>query len=74
MTAKEKAKELIEFYKFGNHTVYNWTLDKLEITGPNNKYYKICALKLVDEIINEVRIDYNEHQWYRQVKQEIEKL
>ena len=60
MTAKEKALELVNTFSLPFILTHNES--------------KIFASKAVDEIINNVRTDYHDHQWYRQVKQEIEKL
>ena len=71
MTAKEKAKELVEGF-------YKWvaTLDGTE----NVEFYKAkrCALICVDEILNAPQIGsgwlHKYEPYWTQVKQEIKKL
>jgi len=74
MTPKEKAIELVE--QFIEHTV-EW--DKIKEFAFDSEYHaKQCALIAVDEIFEAL----DEHHWenrnvteyYREVKQEIEKL
>ena len=74
MTPKEKAFELVE--QFMEHTV-EW--DKIKEVAFDSEYHaKKCALIAVDEIFEAL----DEHHWenrnvteyYREVKQEIEKL
>jgi hypothetical protein len=74
MTAKEKAKELVE--KFIEHT-QEWD----EIDGYVNDVYnsKQCALIAVDEMINQCwnyrDIDLERsHDYWQEVKQEIQNL
>lgn len=85
MNPKEKAEELIQFYRFGDNIVYNWTTDKKELIGAKNIYYKECALKVVDEILTTLNYDIRDLDvrgsvlldlisYWREVKQELEKL
>lgn len=63
MTAKEKAEELC--FKFQGEFEMNWTMSKR------------CALISVDEIINVIEDErqvFNWKEYYKEVKQEIEKL
>ena len=73
LTPQEKAQELIQFYRFGDNIVYNWTTDKKELIGANNRYYKECALKVINEVI-EVAYWNSVKEYWKEVKQEIEKL
>ena len=73
LTPQEKAQELIQFYRFGDNIVYNWTTDKKELIGANNRYYKECALKVIDEVI-EVAYWNSVKEYWKEVKQEIEKI
>ena len=79
LTPQEKAQELIQFYRFGDNIVYNWTTDKKELIGANNRYYKECALKVIDEIIKTIEYssqadEMSKISYWQEVKQEIEKL
>jgi len=79
MTPLEKAKELIQFYSFGDNIVYNWTTGKKELIGAKNIYYKECALIAVDEIVNTIEYssqadEMSKKSYWKIVKQEIEKL
>ena len=69
LTPQEKAQELIQFYRFGDNIVYN----KKELIGANNRYYKECALKVINEVI-EVAYWNSVKEYWKEVKQEIEKL
>ena len=66
-TPKEKAEQLL------NRFWFDTTLDELEQA-------KDCALIAVDEILNAIDWDYyegsnqTEHNYYKEVKQELEKL
>ena len=62
MTAKEKAKELIENYEF----VYIQNYSSM-------REVKQCALIAVDEILKVLHTNI-ENRYWQQVKQEIEKL
>jgi hypothetical protein len=72
MTPKEKAEELVEYYaetiepiQFGVILERNW------------KSAKQCALIAVDEILSFIEDDRDGFNWktyYKEVKQEIEKL
>ena len=73
LTPQEKAQELIQFYRFGDNIVYNWTTDKKELIGANNRYYKECALKVINEVI-EVAYWNSVKEYWKEVKQEIEKI
>ena len=67
MTPKEKAEQLL------NRFWFDTTLDELEQA-------KDCALIAVDEILNAIDWDYyegsnqTEHNYYKEVKKELEKL
>jgi len=66
MTSKEKAEELVN--KFSHFTVQ----EKWEL---KNYYAMECALIAVDEILNEYwSHDTKRRDWWKEVKQEIEKL
>jgi len=69
MTPKEKAEELILKFMRLQEPNYNWFHSKLA---------KQCALIAVDEILNalsyKVSSNFEEIQYYVEVKQEIEKL
>ena len=74
MKAKDKAKELVQ-YMLGEHDHYlnlNIEVDKL--------HSKKCALIFVDEMIKELTEEISpsvhgfRHQYWKEVKQEIEKL
>ena len=65
MTAKEKAKELVEkYYAF---------IDFSEVYQPSSKSAKQCALICVDEIVFTLT-DLQVLDYWQEVKQEIEKL
>ncbi len=64
MTPKEKAKDL--FYKMQ----LDWDCDSC-----HNYWAKECALIAVDEILQEYWLHYTKRrEYYKEVKQEIEKL
>jgi hypothetical protein len=72
MTAKDKAKELVEKYQFNG--------DMIDDIRMSEDYAVECALICVDEIINtyptpwsSLDIDPQKEYW-QEVKQEIEKL
>jgi len=79
MTPKEKAEDLI--HKFKKYSYYPKTNDDILFVNELNKNAKQCALTAVNEIINsnphsnplntEV---YSTMDWWKEVKQEIEKL
>jgi hypothetical protein len=66
MTPQEKAKELV--YKFD---------DTMEFSTPQ-RFAKKCALIAVDEILDSLDYDYilfkQQSEYWKEVKQEIEKL
>ena len=64
MTPKEKAKELVEKFKY-----ISYDLDDID-------NHKECALIAVDEIlkIGSVIVDYNTRDYWQEVKKLIEKL
>ena len=64
MTAKEKAKELVDKYHNKSDLLYE-TLSFIQA--------KECALIAVDEILSAIGFSVNDEYW-GQVKQEIEKL
>jgi len=72
MTPKEKAKELVEIFRLK-------VLD-YDGNGINGFKAKQCALIAVDEILNAIDWDYyegsaqTEHNYWKEVKTEIEKL
>ena len=73
MTAKEKAKELVNRFK-ADTVIYTWDDDGYEVdieTSLQNA--KNCALICVDEILNS-HIDSVYEAYYLEVKQEINKL
>lgn len=65
MTPKEKAKELFE--KFDNLLIcsmdVNWDAES-----------KQCALIAVDEILNVPELSFNQNDYWREVKSEIQNL
>lgn len=63
MTAKEKAIELVE--KYSTFSLRNWYED--------NEVSKQCALICVDEILN-ILFQHHKIDYWKEVKQEIEKL
>jgi hypothetical protein len=82
MTPQEKAEQLIEKYKNINHVIFTLIKDK-----PVIWIAKTCAIIAVDEIINSynVLLDINEinngaehifyeQNYWKEVKQEIDKL
>lgn len=70
MTPKEKSKELID--KFGLELSADWDLQ----LSPDIHVAKQCALICVDELIlnNSEEFDFVGVTYWREVKQEIEKL
>jgi len=67
MTPKAKASELYDFFFDGN-------IDFHDITYLHNKA-KEYALKVVDEIIEEIEHpDYDATVYWREIREEIEKL
>ena len=70
MTPKEKSKELID--KFGLELSADWDLQ----LSPDIHVSKQCALIFVDELIlnNSEEFDFVGVTYWREVKQEIEKL
>jgi len=62
MTPKEKAKELVDLFTF---TCREWDFED------NSKK---CALIAVDEIEKEIFTYYERFEYWKEVKQEIEKL
>lgn len=70
MTSKEKAIELVE--QFMEHTV-EW--DNIKEVAFDSEYHaKQCALIAVDEILNTIWEYHLEAEFFKEVKQEIEKL
>jgi hypothetical protein len=75
MTSKEKAKELVDKFKY-NTRAWNFS------NGWEDRFYnaKDCALIAVDEILDAIDWDYYEgsqqtqQNYWKEVKQEIEKL
>ncbi len=67
MTAKDKAKELVEKYQFNG--------DMIDDIRMSEDYAVECALICVDEMLREIpkRFDSEEIYW-EEVKKEIEKL
>ena len=73
MTPKEKAKELID--KYTNLTNDCDCLEYMCICFRIGEYdAKRCALIAADEILSVPYLLKNEHWFYKEVKQEIEKL
>ena len=74
MTAKEKAKELVEKFREYSHTDFNYTRGGYQVdTQIQNA--KMCALIAVDEILNNDNNffnTYSQNDYWLQVKQEIE--
>jgi hypothetical protein len=67
MTPKEKAKEL-----YNKYSVYNVNGKSIMKIGPEVKVFTLIA---VDEILNEYwSHDTKRRDWWKEVKQEIEKL
>ena len=67
MTAKDKAKELVEKYQFNG--------DMIDDIRMSEDYAVECALICVDEILNAVTtIADKKFDFYTEVKKEIEKL
>lgn len=64
MTAKEKAKELVDKIKFAT--------DEFGYININTERHKQCALIAVDELIKQVT--NSDVGYWQNVKQEIEKL
>lgn len=72
MTPKEKANKLTNAFVF--KSVFEMTNDELKIA---RIYAKQCALIAVDEVINQYYThtdNVTQHEYWQQVKQEIEKL
>lgn len=70
MTSKEKAIELVE--QFMEHTV-EW--DNIKEVAFDSEYHaKQCALIAVDEILNTIWEYHLEAEFWKEVKNEIEKL
>jgi len=67
MTPKEKAEDLVDRYKFVFWNEDSECGEEILCTVIAKK----CALIAVDEIIHEV---YDDIEWWKEVKQEIEKL
>lgn len=65
-TPKEKAKELVNKY-------YNLLLNIANVTNAI-LYAKHCALIAVDEILKVPELSFNQHDFWQEVKTEIEKL
>lgn len=72
MTPQEKAKELVDKYRFKLSSYLDREADEIE-------FAKKCALITVDEILkmkkefwDDLQDDY--FKWWQEVKQEIEKL
>jgi len=65
MTPKEKAEELVDKYWQLNYDWDGVTKDKWAVDG---------ALIAVDEIINTLLYGYNLIEYWKEVKQELEKL
>jgi preprotein translocase subunit SecE len=73
MTAKEKAKELVEFFMHLNSVKLS---DYSRIEWPTAKQ---CALKVVDEVIKQNNVwirlvNKGTNNYWQEVKQEIENL
>ena len=62
MTPKEKALELVQKYFKANHQPYGF------------KDAKQCALIAVDEVMERTLWDKGEQRFWKEVKQDIEKL
>lgn len=74
MTAKEKAKELVNRFK-ADTVIYTWDNNGYEVdieTSLQNA--KNCALICVDEIINNDYGSRSDMIFWQEVKQEIEEL
>jgi plasmid rolling circle replication initiator protein Rep len=67
MTPKEKAEDLVDRYKFVFWNEDSECGEEILCTVIAKK----CALIAVDEIIHEV---YDDLEWWKEVKQEIEQL
>lgn len=73
MTPKEKAEDILSHY---NSTL----IDEISHGGARGYASYKCALIAVDEILNAIDWDYyegssqTEHNYWKEVKQEIEKL
>jgi hypothetical protein len=77
MTPKEKAEELV--YKFKKYSYYPKTNNDMLFVNELNNNAKQCALIAVDEILDLIITiyDYDREEldpYWKQVKQEIEKL
>jgi hypothetical protein len=69
MTPKEKAKELVNNFKFGDVVT-----EKLQVVNIDI-YSNLFALRAVDEIINAGKdVDEFADSYWQEVKREIEKL
>ena len=71
MTAKDKARELVDRFKM--YDIQICDLMGSELEGYEEKHYKQCALICVDVILNS-HIDSVYEAYYLDVKQEITKL
>jgi hypothetical protein len=80
MTPKEKAKELVEKYlRIEDDTTFYWEAynDTRYLDDEVLPHAKKCALIVVDEIISACKynnIELYSTDWWKKVKQEIEKL
>jgi hypothetical protein len=77
MTPKEKAEELV--HKFKKYSYYPKTNNDMLFVNELNNNAKQCALIAVDEILDliDTIYDYDREEldpYWKQVKQEIEKL
>jgi len=71
MTAKDKAKELVE--KFKMYDIQVCDLMGSELEGYEEKHYKQCALICIDEMLA-FDLRFFDIEFLKEVKQEIEKL
>lgn len=76
MTAKEKAEELVNKMAIKFHDGTSRADLKPNFKIAENKYFRECALIAVDEIIEELygMGNANRFNYWKEVKQEIEKL
>jgi hypothetical protein len=75
MTTKDKAKELVEKFKFEtkkSEIINDIILGDISVIFQHHKA-KQCALISVDEILDSVGTNYSVNYW-QEVKQEIEQL
>jgi hypothetical protein len=76
MTPKEKAEELVDRFREYSHTDFNYSRGGYQVdTQIQNA--KQCALIAVDEILSFIEDDrkgFNWKDYYKEVKQELEKL